>query len=71
MILNAQVNSGHHEYIPANTSPFCLAGKSNVVAKAAVSRWTGELVGVVPQSNAGFRFAHGDVACVLMQLKTS
>lgn len=71
MFLNIQVNSGHHECIRANTSPFCLAGKSNVVAKAAVSRWTGELVCIVPRSNAGFRFSHGDVACVLMQLKTS
>lgn len=27
---------------------FCLTGKSNVVAKAAVSRWTGEYIYILP-----------------------
>lgn len=48
--LNVGVNSGHPACLCANTNTgtFCLTGKSNVVAKAAVSRWTGELIYILP-----------------------
>lgn len=45
MRLDVRVNSGRR--LCANKNTFCLPGRSNVVARAAVSRWTGELVWVL------------------------